>query len=100
MARIYYTYLMASRPQGVLYCGVTNDLVRRAYEHRTGRGGAFTRRYNVRRLVWFTGFEAPGAAIQREKTLKGWPRAWKITLIEADNPHWTDLWDDIAQGGG
>jgi len=100
MTRVFYTYLLASKPRGTLYCGVTNNLIRRVHEHRTGRGGQFTRRYGVHRLVWFEGFEGPGMAIGREKTIKGWPRQWKLNLIEANNPHWRDLWSEISQGGG
>ena len=100
MARTFYTYLLCNRPHGVLYCGVTNDLIRRIHEHRTGRGGVFTKRYRVKRLVWFAGHEIPGAAIGQEKTIKGWPRAWKVNLIEADNPDWRDLWPEVSQGGG
>ena len=100
MARTFHTYLLCNRPSGVLYCGVTSDLIRRIHEHRTGRGSMFTTRYKVKRLVWFAGHEIPGAAIGQEKTIKGWPRAWKVNLIEADNPDWRDLWPEVSQGGG
>jgi len=91
----FFVYMMASRKHGTLYIGVTNDLVRRAYEHREKRVPGFTRRHGVGRLVWFAEFDEPGAAIQREKTIKGWPRAWKIRTVEELNPEWRDLFEDI-----
>jgi putative endonuclease len=92
----YYVYMLASCPRGTLYIGVTGDLVRRAWEHGSGAVPGFTRRYDVRRLVWFEAFDDVRAAIQREKTLKHWLRAWKIALIERANPTWRDLYDEIA----
>jgi putative endonuclease len=92
----YYAYMPASRPRGTLYIGVTGDLVRRVWEHRSGAVPGFTRRYGVDRLVWFEVFNDASAAIQREKTLKQWLRAWKIALIERNNPNWRDLYNDIA----
>jgi putative endonuclease len=92
----YYVYMLASRPRGTLYIGVTGDLVRRAWEHRRGAVPGFTSRYRVRRLVWFEVFDDVTAAIQREKTLKHWLRAWKIVLIERANPTWRDLYEEIA----
>jgi putative endonuclease len=92
----YYAYMLASRPHGTLYVGVTGDLVRRLFEHRCGAVPGFTRHYGVRRLVWFETFDDVRAAIQREKTLKHWLRAWKIALIERANPSWRDLYDEIA----
>jgi putative endonuclease len=92
----YYVYMLASRPRGTLYIGVTGDLVRRAWEHRRGAVPGFTSRYRVRRLVWFEVFDDFTAAIQREKTLKHWLRAWKIVLIERANPTWRDLYEEIA----
>jgi putative endonuclease len=78
----YYVYMLASRPGGTLYIGVTGDLVRRTWEHRSGAVPGFTRRYGVSRLVWFEIFDDVTLAIKREKTLKHWLRAWKIALIE------------------
>lgn len=83
-----YVYMLASRPRGTLYIGVTGDLVRRVFEHRSGAVPGFTRRYGVGRLVWFEIFDDVRAAIQREKTMKHWLRAWKIALIERNNPTW------------
>jgi putative endonuclease len=92
----YFVYLLASRKDGALYIGVTNDLVRRAYEHRTKATPGFTSRYNITRLVWFEMYDDPMNAIMREKELKKWRRAWKIALIEKDNPDWRDLFEEIA----
>ncbi|MFZ5790472.1 MAG: GIY-YIG nuclease family protein [Pseudomonadota bacterium] len=92
----YYVYILASRRNGTLYVGVTNDLVRRVYEHREGATEGFTTRYDVKALVHFEQFDDPRLAIQREKNIKKWPRAWKIDLIEKSNPAWRDLYDEIA----
>jgi putative endonuclease len=83
--------LLASGRNGTLYCGVTNDLLRRVGEHRAGRAEGFTRRYGVTRLVWFEAWSDVREAIAREKRIKRWNRAWKIGLIEALNPEWCDL---------
>ena len=91
----YYVYILASRKHGTLYIGVTNDLVRRVYEHKHGLVEGFTSKYGVKHLVHFEQTENVAAAIQREKNLKHWPRAWKVALIETGNPEWRDLYDDI-----
>jgi len=91
----YCVYILASRRNGTLYVGVSNDLVRRVWEHRQGIGG-FTTKYGVTRLVYFEDTPNVTAAIQREKNLKHWSRAWKIALIERANPEWGDLYDEIA----
>jgi putative endonuclease len=96
----YYVYLLASDKYGTLYLGVTNDIVRRIYEHKSKAVGGFTKRYSVDRLVWFEIHDEARMAIEREKELKKWRRAWKIRLIEEKNPHWTDLYPAIAAGGG
>ena len=88
----YYVYILASQKNGTLYVGVTNDLVRRVYEHREGVVDGFTRRYGAKMLVHFEVFDDVRFAIGREKRLKKWPRAWKIALIEKDNPDWRDLY--------
>ncbi|MFZ1893144.1 MAG: GIY-YIG nuclease family protein [Rhodoplanes sp.] len=93
---MYYVYLMASRKNGTLYVGVTNNLVRRIYEHKSKAVPGFTARYNVDRLVWFECYDDPINAIEREKELKKWRRIWKIRLIEETNPNRTDLYDGIA----
>jgi len=93
-----YIYIMASKPNGALYIGVTNDLVRRVWEHREGLAEGFTKRYNIKRLVYYEAHATVPLAIQREKTLKHWVRAWKLALIREFNPEWDDLWPVIAQG--
>ena len=86
----YYVYILASQVRGTLYIGVTNDLARRLGEHRAGKGGAFTRRYGVHRLVWYEAWQDVELAIAREKAIKKWRRDWKINLIERDNRWWDD----------
>ena len=93
--RTYFVYLLARKPRGTLYIGVTNTIIDRIAQHRAGKGSVFTRRYNVHRLVWFQEYGDIREAIQREKTLKEWPRDWKISLIERDNPHWIDLYPTL-----
>ena len=99
-ARGYYVYILASRIGGTLYIGVTNDIVRRVGEHKLKIAESFTKRHDVHRLVYFEIFDQIEYAIQREKRLKKWPRAWKISLIEKQNPDWIDLSPEIAAGGG
>jgi putative endonuclease len=99
-ARQFYVYILASHIGGTLYIGVTNDLIRRVYEHQQKVVEGFTKQHDVTRLVYFDIFEDIEQAIQREKRLKKWPRAWKISLIEKDNPDWVDLYPQIAAGGG
>jgi putative endonuclease len=95
----YYVYLLASKKHGTLYLGVTNDLVRRVYEHRTKVVPGFTARYDVDKLVWFEIHHTAAAAITREKELKKWRRDWKIRLIEEQNPEWVDLYPTISNYG-
>jgi putative endonuclease len=91
-----WVYIMTNRPFGVLYTGVTNDLVRRVWEHRErARKGSFTDKYNLTRLVFAERHEEIETAIQRETSLKRWRRKWKLELIESQNPDWKDLWDTI-----
>ena len=92
----FFVYLMASKKDGVLYIGVTSGLPRRVWQHRESLIEGFTKHYFVRRLVYYEEQENGHAAIAREKQLKGWRRAWKIALIEKQNPDWKDLWDEIA----
>jgi putative endonuclease len=92
----YYVYLLASKKHGTLYLGVTRDLVRRVYEHRTKAVQGFTSRYGVDKLVWFEIHDNAEAAITREKELKKWRRDWKIRLIEETNPEWVDLYPGIS----
>ena len=95
MSKTYWVYMLASKKNGTLYTGVTNDLARRAFEHRNGAGGRFTRRYHVQRLVWFEEHSDINEAIAREKQIKRWERAWKIQMIEAINPAWDDLYETL-----
>ena len=92
----YYVYMLASKKNGTLYLGVTNDIVRRGHEHRTKAVDGFTTRYGVDKLVWFEIYDDPLTAITREKELKKWRRAWKIRLIEENNREWIDLYPGIA----
>jgi putative endonuclease len=91
--RSYWTYIMASRRRA-LYTGVTNDLERRVFEHKTGLTPGFAKKYGCDRLVFFEEAESPIVAIAREKQIKGWTRNRKVALIEAGNPKWTDLSTD------
>ena len=88
----YYVYMLASGRHGTLYVGVTNDLARRVYEHKTKAIKGFTSEYDVSRLVWYEAYERIDEAIAREKALKKWRRDWKIRLIEEMNPEWEDLY--------
>ena len=87
---------MASRKRGAIYIGVTNDIVRRAWEHRTGVIRGFTKKYNCKRLVWFESGNSIEGAIWQEKRLKNWRRSWKIDLIEQSNPEWRDLYPELV----
>lgn len=86
-----FTYILANRAHGVLYVGVTAEIVERIWLHRTGKGSAFCRRYGIDRLVLVEEYPTIVEAIAREKQLKNWRREWKIELIEASNPEWIDL---------
>src|SRR5512139_1857732 len=98
MPRQFYVYILASKRDGTLYIGVTNDLVRRVWEHKTDAVDGFTKKYGVHQLVWYEVAETAFAAIAREKQLKKWNRAWKLRLIEKMNPDWKDLYAEIADG--
>jgi putative endonuclease len=95
--RSYWVYILASKISGTLYIGVTNDLVRRVYEHREKLAEGFTKKYEIARLVYFEQHSDIESAIRREKRLKRWNRAWKIRLIEENNPNWDDLYPSIAR---
>lgn len=88
-----YVYILASKRHGTLYIGVMNDIARRLLEHREGKTPGFTSKYDVNRLVYLERYETMPEAIVREKAMKQWQRAWKVRLIEQDNP----LWDDLAE---
>jgi putative endonuclease len=93
----YWVYILASAPRGTLYTGMTNDLVRRMYEHRNGFADGFTRKYGIKTLVYFEAHDTALGAIQREKNIKHWPREWKVDLIVRDNPSWDDLYEEIIR---
>ena len=88
-------YIMASQRNGALYTGVTANLLQRIWQHREDVVEGFTRRYGVKMLVWYEQHESMSGAIAREKAIKKWSRAWKLRLIEEQNPHWQDLWPEI-----
>ena len=87
----YYVYILCSKRNGTLYIGVTSNLIKRVYEHKQNLVEGFTKKYNVKNLVYYENTSDVKAAIQREKQLKKWKRAWKIELIEKNNPTWDDL---------
>ena len=91
-----YVYILTNRPNRILYVGVTNDLVRRVFEHRSGFVDGFTKQYGLKRLVYFETLEDIRDAIQRERNMKHWSRAWKIRTIVAANPDWDDLYPTIT----
>ena len=90
-----WVYFMTNRPNGVIYVGVTDNLPRRAWEHREGLVEGFTKRYGLTRLVYVEWHETLLAARQREANIKHWPRAWKVRLIHQENPDWDDLYDRL-----
>ena len=92
----FYVYILASQIGGTLYVGVTNDLIRRVHQHKMKIADSFTKKHSVDRLVYYEFFDHVEHAIHREKRLKKWPRAWKVALIEKDNPDWDDLYPVIA----
>jgi putative endonuclease len=93
--RTYWVYILASKPYGTLYIGVTNNLLGRIAAHREGTGSKFTSRYGVKRLVRYEPFTDAATAIQREKSMKRYLRDWKMNLIEHDNPRWIDLYPEL-----
>ena len=89
-------YILANKRNGTLYVGVTSNLLRRVQQHKNHLIEGFTRRYGVHRLVWYESHETMESAITREKNIKSWKRAWKLALIEEDNPAWRDLLEELA----
>ena len=87
-----FVYIMTNKRNGTIYIGVTSNLSGRVYEHKEGRGGVFTRKYSLKMLVWYETYPSVTDAIQRETSLKRWPRKWKLDLIEKMNPVWEDLY--------
>ncbi|WP_292043759.1 GIY-YIG nuclease family protein [Massilia sp. UBA6681] len=96
MEKSSYVYILASRPYGTLYIGVTANLVQRVWQHKEGFIAGFTKKYKVRQLVWYEAHSEIISAITREKQIKEWPRDWKINLIQTTNPAWHDLYPTIA----
>lgn len=92
-----YVYILASRKDGAIYIGVTSDLIKRVYEHKQDIIKGHTQKYNIKKLVYFEVYDDIAEAILREKQMKVWQRAWKIELIEKENPNWHDLYADICQ---
>jgi putative endonuclease len=97
MAKRYFVYLLASKRNGTLYVGVTGDLANRTWQHKSDLIEGFTKRYGVHTLVWFEEHGDICDTIDREKQIKGWNRAWKIRLIEKQNPDWNDLYEDFIR---
>ena len=95
MSKALYIYILASKKNGTLYIGVTNDLKRRIYEHKNNLIEGFTQKYQVHRLVYFEKIDDAYQALLREKRLKKWNREWKIKLIEENNPEWNDLYSEL-----
>nr|WP_298683676.1 GIY-YIG nuclease family protein [uncultured Dongia sp.] len=90
-----WVYMVTNKPNGILYVGVTSDIARRAWEHRSGAIDGFSKRYGLKQLVFAERHEDIRFAIQREKTIKHWSRAWKVRLVVATNPDWSDLYDSL-----
>ena len=91
----YYVYILASQRNGTLYIGITNDLIKRVYEHKNNLVDGFTKKYKVHSLVYYEQYNDVESAIIREKRLKKWNRRWKLELIEKENPRWRDLYEDL-----
>ncbi len=91
-----WVYIVTNRPNGTLYVGVTSDLPKRIFEHRSGAVDGFTKRYGLKRLVFAERHDDIRTALQREKNLKHWPRGWKVRLIREANPNWDDLYDQLV----
>ena len=94
--KTYYVYILASKRNGTLYIGVTNNLIRRVYEHKNDLINGFAKKYKVHMLVYYEHTNDINSAIQREKRLKKWKREWKIELIETMNPDWHDLYEKLV----
>lgn len=92
----YYVYILASKRNGTLYVGVTNNLIRRIYQHKNKLADSFTKKYNIYNLVYYEITSEIDAAIKREKQIKKWRRSWKLALIEKENPDWRDLYNELV----
>ncbi|MFA5175607.1 MAG: GIY-YIG nuclease family protein [Patescibacteria group bacterium] len=93
--RKFYAYILSNKKNGTLYIGITNNLIRRIYEHKNNLVEGFTKKYNVHNLVFYEQYDNINDAISREKQMKKWNRKWKIELIEKDNPNWRDLYEEL-----
>jgi putative endonuclease len=96
----FYVCMLCSTRNGTLYVGMTSDLIKRVYEHKNNLADGFTKKYNVHCLAWYEVHRTAEAAIQREKQIKKWERAWKLRLIEEHNPEWKDLYYDLLETSG
>ncbi len=94
--KLFFVYILATRKDGPIYVGVTSDLRKRVFEHKSRAVPGFTKRFNIDRLVWYEAHENAESAILREKRLKKWLRKWKVELIEATNPNWDDLYERLG----
>jgi len=97
MNKSSYVYILASKPNGTIYIGVTSDLIKRVYEHKHKLADGFTKKYSIDMLVYFEALESIESAIEREKQIKKWSRSWKIRLIDNANPNWEDLYPEIIK---
>ena len=97
--KTFYVYILANRPHGMIYIGVTNNLLRRMAEHKSGEIKGFTQKYNIHQLMYYQATESAEAAIAEEKRLKNWHRDWKKNLIERENPFWQDLFPALEAAG-
>ncbi len=94
--KTYYVYMMTNKRNGTLYTGMTNDLIRRVYEHRSGEIAGFTKKYGLKMLVWYEQHDDVNAAITREKNIQSWKREWKINMIQSANLEWRDLYNEVT----
>jgi putative endonuclease len=92
----FYVYILASRRNGTLYVGMTDNLIQRIWMHRNGVLPGFTKRYGIKLLVWYEQHDSRGASLIRERQLKKWNRSWKLQTIEQTNPNWRDLYEDLS----
>lgn len=97
MSKSYYVYILTNINNTTFYIGVTNNLIRRIYEHKKGMADGFTKRYKLKKLIYFEEYQDPKAAIAREKQLKNWHRQWKLNLIKSTNPDFEDLYNKILK---
>jgi putative endonuclease len=96
VSKLYCVYLLASERNGTLYVGITSNLIGRVWQHKNDQADGFTKKYSIKQLVWYEAHEDVNTAIQREKQIKEWKRAWKLELIEMNNPYWNDLYTQLT----